>query len=218
MPGVREIDKCLVRKMGLEFYVDLHVGVDEDISVRDGHSIAHMVKDAIRQTDSRIADVLVHVEPAGPSPSKGNDQFVKRRGQRSCEWRRSAARSESAQRAWEGRRKRYVASPRAYRSFARSRSNSTAGGAGNGAAAVSLIARSESIGISAGGAGARDPLRLHINSGGTMFLGQLQTIARALDDAIGADQSADPGGEEFLGVCHELRVGKILGQEKISHA
>ncbi len=67
VPGVREIDKCLVRKMGLEFYVDLHVGVDEDISVRAGHSIAHMVKDAIRQTDSRIADVLVHVEPAGPS-------------------------------------------------------------------------------------------------------------------------------------------------------
>ena len=64
VPGVREIDKCLVRKMGLEFYVDLHVGVDEDITVRAGHSIAHMVKDAIRQTDPRIADVLVHIEPA----------------------------------------------------------------------------------------------------------------------------------------------------------
>lgn len=64
VPGVREIDKCLVRKMGLEFYVDLHVGVDEHITVRAGHSIAHKVKDAIRQTDSRIADVLVHIEPA----------------------------------------------------------------------------------------------------------------------------------------------------------
>jgi divalent metal cation (Fe/Co/Zn/Cd) transporter len=31
--------------------------------VRDGHDIAHQVKDAIRQTDARIADVLVHVEP-----------------------------------------------------------------------------------------------------------------------------------------------------------
>ncbi|MFN2509543.1 MAG: cation diffusion facilitator family transporter [Chthoniobacterales bacterium] len=61
--GVREIEKCLVRKMGLHFYVDLHVAVDGAISVRDGHGIAHEVKNVIRSTDSRIADVLVHVEP-----------------------------------------------------------------------------------------------------------------------------------------------------------
>jgi len=65
VPGVLGVEKCLVRKMGLSFYVDLHVGVDGEISVRDGHHIAHQVKDAIKQTDSRIADVLVHVEPAG---------------------------------------------------------------------------------------------------------------------------------------------------------
>jgi len=66
VPGVLEIDKCFVRKMGLEFYVDLHVGVNERISVRAGHDLAHAVKDAIRQTNPRIADVLVHVEPAQP--------------------------------------------------------------------------------------------------------------------------------------------------------
>lgn len=64
VPGVIEIDKCFVRKMGLEFYVDLHVGVDERISVRAGHDLAHAVKDAIKQTNPRIADVLVHIEPA----------------------------------------------------------------------------------------------------------------------------------------------------------
>jgi cation diffusion facilitator family transporter len=64
VPGVIEIDKCLVRKMGLEFYVDLHVGVDERISVRAGHELAHEVKDAIKKTNPRIADVLVHIEPA----------------------------------------------------------------------------------------------------------------------------------------------------------
>ena len=62
--GVVNIEKCLVRKMGLSYYVDLHVGVDGNISVRDGHHIAHQVKDAIKRTDSRIADVLVHIEPA----------------------------------------------------------------------------------------------------------------------------------------------------------
>jgi cation diffusion facilitator family transporter len=64
VPGVLEVEKCLVRKMGISFYVDLHVGVDGGISVRDGHAIAHQVKDAIKATDPRIADVLVHVEPA----------------------------------------------------------------------------------------------------------------------------------------------------------
>ncbi|MBA3544831.1 MAG: cation transporter [Chthoniobacterales bacterium] len=64
VPGVIGIDKCFVRKMGLEFYVDLHVGVDERISVRAGHDLAHKVKDAIKQTNPRIADVLVHIEPA----------------------------------------------------------------------------------------------------------------------------------------------------------
>jgi divalent metal cation (Fe/Co/Zn/Cd) transporter len=52
--------------MGLEFYVDLHVGVDETMSVRAGHDVAHRVKDAIRRTNPRIADVLVHIEPAKP--------------------------------------------------------------------------------------------------------------------------------------------------------
>jgi divalent metal cation (Fe/Co/Zn/Cd) transporter len=50
--------------MGLDFYVDLHVGVDGNISVHEGHEIAHRVKSAIQQSDSRIVDVLVHIEPA----------------------------------------------------------------------------------------------------------------------------------------------------------
>jgi cation diffusion facilitator family transporter len=62
--GVMNVEKCLVRKMGISFYVDLHVGVDGSISVTEGHDIAHRVKDAIKETDPRIADVLVHVEPA----------------------------------------------------------------------------------------------------------------------------------------------------------
>src|SRR5437016_4891036 len=62
--GVIEVEKCLIRKMGLDFYVDLHVGVNGSISVHEGHEIAHHVKTAIRQGDSRIADVLVHIEPA----------------------------------------------------------------------------------------------------------------------------------------------------------
>jgi cation diffusion facilitator family transporter len=62
--GVIEIEKLLIRKMGLSFYVDLHVKVNGAISVREGHRIAHAVKRAIQDSDRRIADVLVHIEPA----------------------------------------------------------------------------------------------------------------------------------------------------------
>ena len=64
VPGVIEVEKCHARKMGLDYYVDLHVGVDGNISVHEGHEIAHRVKATIQQSNSRIADVLVHIEPA----------------------------------------------------------------------------------------------------------------------------------------------------------
>ena len=64
VPGVVEVEKCRARKMGLDFYVDLHVGVDGNMSVHEGHEIAHRVKRAIQQSDSHVADVLVHIEPA----------------------------------------------------------------------------------------------------------------------------------------------------------
>ena len=63
VPGVIHIEKCFVRKMGFDYYVDLHVVVDGNLPVRHGHRIAHEVKDAIRLAYPRVADVLVHVEP-----------------------------------------------------------------------------------------------------------------------------------------------------------
>lgn len=61
--GVRAIDQCRVRKMGLEFYVDIHIEVDGNIPVSAGHEIAHEVKDDLRRSHPNVADVLVHVEP-----------------------------------------------------------------------------------------------------------------------------------------------------------
>jgi cation diffusion facilitator family transporter len=61
--GVVEVEKCLVRKMGLQHYVDLHVHVDPQITVQAGHLIAHAVKDAVKDANPTVADVLVHVEP-----------------------------------------------------------------------------------------------------------------------------------------------------------
>jgi cation diffusion facilitator family transporter len=66
VPGVIRIDKCRVRKMGLDLYVDIHVQVDGDITVRAGHEIAHRVKDAVRAANPAVVDLLVHTEPAPP--------------------------------------------------------------------------------------------------------------------------------------------------------
>ena len=64
VPGVEGLDKCHVRKMGLEYYVDLHVLVDPEMTVRESHRIAHEVRDAIVTRENRVRDVLVHMEPS----------------------------------------------------------------------------------------------------------------------------------------------------------
>ncbi len=63
VPGVSALDICRIRKMGLDFYVDIHVGVSPQLSVREGHRIAHDVRKAVRANRREIADVLVHIEP-----------------------------------------------------------------------------------------------------------------------------------------------------------
>jgi len=65
VPRVAAVEKCFVRKMGFEFYVDIHVEVDANLTVRAGHDIAHQVKTAVRQANPRVVDVLVHIEPEG---------------------------------------------------------------------------------------------------------------------------------------------------------
>lgn len=62
--GVIAIDKCFARKMGFEYYVDMHVIVDGNISVYSGHEISHTVKNALLKEFPNISDVLIHIEPA----------------------------------------------------------------------------------------------------------------------------------------------------------
>jgi len=62
--GVTGIDMCRVRKSGLGLWVDIHVEVPADMTVREGHSIAHRVKDALIASNHNVMDALVHIEPA----------------------------------------------------------------------------------------------------------------------------------------------------------
>lgn len=63
VPDVIDIEKCYVRKTGFDYIVDIHIEVDGNKSVTEGHQIAHEVKDAILKSDLRVLNVLVHVEP-----------------------------------------------------------------------------------------------------------------------------------------------------------
>ena len=63
VPGVVETEKCFVRKTGMTFRVDLHMVVNGDLSVHQGHEIAHDLKNKLLQELPEIADILIHVEP-----------------------------------------------------------------------------------------------------------------------------------------------------------
>jgi cation diffusion facilitator family transporter len=70
-PGVARVEKCFVRKMGHQLYVDMHIEVDPQMTVLRSHEIAHAVKDRIREKMPVVRDVLVHVEPLDiPAPRK----------------------------------------------------------------------------------------------------------------------------------------------------
>ncbi|MEN9917771.1 MAG: hypothetical protein RL662_207 [Bacteroidota bacterium] len=61
--GVVDTEKCYVRKTGMVYYVDLHIIVDKNMTVKEGHDIAHKLKDSLKKRIPEIANVLIHVEP-----------------------------------------------------------------------------------------------------------------------------------------------------------
>jgi cation diffusion facilitator family transporter len=61
--GVMEVEKCFVRKSGFEYFVDIHLVVNGDLSVREGHKIGHDVKDFIMLHKPLVYNVLTHIEP-----------------------------------------------------------------------------------------------------------------------------------------------------------
>ena len=61
--GVLGTEKCFIRKSGMKHHVDLHAIVNGDISVKEGHEIAHRLKDYLRSEIPNLGHVLIHVEP-----------------------------------------------------------------------------------------------------------------------------------------------------------
>lgn len=61
--GIKATEKCYIRKSGMKFHVDLHAMVNGDISVTEGHKLAHKLKDALVEKMPNIDNVLIHIEP-----------------------------------------------------------------------------------------------------------------------------------------------------------
>ena len=61
--GILDTEKCQVRKSGMKFHIDLHATVDGNISVKQGHEIAHKLKEKLKSEIPELADVLIHIEP-----------------------------------------------------------------------------------------------------------------------------------------------------------
>lgn len=61
--GILGTEKCFVRKSGTKYHVDLHAIVDGDISVKEGHMLAHQLERYLRKQLPQLAHVLIHLEP-----------------------------------------------------------------------------------------------------------------------------------------------------------
>jgi cation diffusion facilitator family transporter len=61
--GVLGTEKCLIRKAGMTFHVDLHAVVDANMTVKEGHEIAHRLKDTLKREIPELGQLLIHIEP-----------------------------------------------------------------------------------------------------------------------------------------------------------
>ena len=61
--GILGTEKCFVRKAGMKYHVDLHAIVDATITVKQGHDLAHQLKDHLQTEIPSLGHVLIHIEP-----------------------------------------------------------------------------------------------------------------------------------------------------------
>ena len=61
--GVKSAHAIRTRKFGSHLLVDLHILVNPELSVREGHKISEDVKEQLLNNGPEIMDVVVHLEP-----------------------------------------------------------------------------------------------------------------------------------------------------------
>jgi cation diffusion facilitator family transporter len=61
--GVMEVHSIRARAAGPYIIVDLEIGVDEEITVKEGHDVAKRVKEKLLVENEQIGDIMIHVNP-----------------------------------------------------------------------------------------------------------------------------------------------------------
>lgn len=61
--GVMDTEKCFIRKSGMKYHVDLHAVVNAHLTVKEGHEIAHRLKDTLKERIPELGHILIHIEP-----------------------------------------------------------------------------------------------------------------------------------------------------------
>jgi len=72
VPKTRSVRDMKMRYVGQRIAVEVHLGLDPEMPVRESHDVARAVKKAIMERDSRVFDVVVHVEPEERSFTSGS--------------------------------------------------------------------------------------------------------------------------------------------------
>ena len=72
LPGILGAHALRTRNTGGAIWADIHIIVDPDMTVREGHDLSHQVRDLLVNSDLNIVDVVVHLEPPSPSRSKSS--------------------------------------------------------------------------------------------------------------------------------------------------
>lgn len=78
--GVISIHRFRARMQGGGVYVDLHLQIEGDLSVKHGYLIGKQVEDSITDSDSSVRDVIARIEPFSPCGDADNCQNPKKKG------------------------------------------------------------------------------------------------------------------------------------------
>ena len=74
-PGAIAAHNLRVRSSGAQNWVEIHVTVDPDLTVKQANEVASGVEDAIREANGPETRAIVHVEPAEPPHTRPDAIF-----------------------------------------------------------------------------------------------------------------------------------------------
>lgn len=73
--GVRDVHRIRTRGSHDQVFVDMHLQLDGDVTVRAAHDVLHEVDHVIKERHPEVVDVLAHLEPHG-DPVEGLDGSI----------------------------------------------------------------------------------------------------------------------------------------------